>query len=319
MKIIANHTYLPSSKIDVLELISVKGNISDSEASKMVKNTGFNSIARVQNKSTDNFIKLSAEDFLEHYNDSDVIVDNIIVVTQSYEKRLPNISSTLQGLLKLPTSTFCLDIVDGCNGFIRALTIANKISEPGMRTLIVGGDVYSPMTRHAELSTDILFGDGYSFTIVEQDNEPFKSKIMTDGTRGDFINASYRENVLNMNGVGVFLFTNTEIPKLVKSLDWELDPGNGLNTYYALHQASKLIVNQLSKKLKLDNGEVPFFSCSEIGNLGPGSIGAWISVNSSKLATKANLTCFGYGAGLSWGVARLQIDLIQNGVRYIDV
>ncbi|OUS04157.1 hypothetical protein A9Q96_14440 [Rhodobacterales bacterium 52_120_T64] len=318
MKIIANHTYLPLSKMDVLELISAKGDVLDAGASKMVENTGFNSLARVQNESTDNFIKLSAENFSDQCNGSDLAVDNIIVVTQSYEQRLPNISSTLQGLLKLPTSTFCVDIVDGCNGFIRALTIANKITETGMRTLIVGGDVYSPMTRRAELSTDILFGDGYSFTIVEQDNEPFRSKIMTDGTRGHFINASYRENVLNMNGVGVFLFTNSEIPKLIKSLDWELDPGNGLPTYYALHQASKLIVNQLSKKLKLDNGEVPFFSCSEIGNLGPGSIGAWISANSSKLNTKANLTCLGYGAGLSWGVASLQMDLMQNGVQYID-
>lgn len=309
---------MPSSKIDVLELISAKGDLLDADASKMVENTGFNSLARVQNESTDNFIKLSAENFSDQCSGSDLSVDNIIVVTQSYEQRLPNISSTLQGLLKLPTSTFCVDIVDGCNGFIRALTLANKITETGKRTLIVGGDIYSPMTRHAALSTDILFGDGYSFTIVEQDNEPFRSKIMTDGTRGHFINASYSENVLNMNGVSVFLFTNSEIPKLVKSLDWELDPDNGLPTYYALHQASKLIVSRLSKKLKLDNGELPFFSCSEIGNLGPGSIGAWISTNSSKLNTKANLTCFGYGAGLSWGVASLQVDLMQNGVQYID-
>ena len=84
------------------------------------------------------------------------------------------------------------------------------------------------------------------------------------------------------------------------------------NVLFAYHQASKIIVDQLARKLSMSNQFFDDFNCHEIGNLGAGSIGSWIANCDGLIGSKRDIHCFGYGAGLSWGMASLSIDLEKN-------
>ena len=311
MKILSNILFVPKKTIDVAKLIKKSGKSSE-KCNEIIQNIGFTKLTESNTKNTSKFI----EKCLSNLSPKSFLLSNkiqyLIVVSQSFNNRIPNLSSTLQPVLGLPQKTFCIDIIDGCNGFVKALTVANKLMSVGQRTLIVAGDLNSIMTEKAEISTKVLFGDGFCFTVVEQTDFNINSEIYNDGSRGRFISSSISPSIMYMDGFEVFRFTNEEVPKLLKN--------NYLNKllakkplhYYALHQASKFIIEQIAKRSSLDNGELSLFACKEIGNLGAGSIGAWISLNPLLLKRKCLLTCVGYGAGLSWGRATIKSELLEN-------
>ena len=61
------------------------------------------------------------------------------------------------------------------------------------------------------------------------------------------------------------------------------------------------------------------FNCENIGNLGAGSIGAWIA-NISNIADNIpkKILAVGYGAGFSWGLASFSVQLKKNEIIYVD-
>ena len=88
-------------------------------------------------------------------------------------------------------------------------------------------------------------------------------------------------------------------------------------TNFGLHQASRMVVNQLAKRLNIQKQEPPPFISGNIGNLASGSIPGWIAISGSRLSTEAKLICIGYGAGLSWGMIKLNCNLVRNEVIYV--
>ena len=58
--------------------------------------------------------------------------------------------------------------------------------------------------------------------------------------------------------------------------------------------------------------------CGEIGNLGAGSIGAWLSQGENLTNVgKLKMLAVGFGSGLSWGIASLTVNLKNNEVIYV--
>lgn len=85
-----------------------------------------------------------------------------------------------------------------------------------------------------------------------------------------------------------------------------------------MHQASELVVSTIFKMLKCDNKLNNNFACGEIGNLGAGSIGAWLT-QGADLTTREDLKMLavGFGSGLSWGIASISLNLEKNEVLYV--
>ena len=60
------------------------------------------------------------------------------------------------------------------------------------------------------------------------------------------------------------------------------------------------------------------FACGEIGNLGAGSIGAWLSQGKNLTEVgKQKMLAVGFGSGLSWGLASLIVNLKTNEVIHV--
>ena len=60
-------------------------------------------------------------------------------------------------------------------------------TQKGQTGLIVSGEINSMLTERSELSTKILFGDGFALTLFEGLETDAPSVIYQDGNSGHFI------------------------------------------------------------------------------------------------------------------------------------
>jgi len=320
MKLAANFLLLPSSILYVEELLAFEKTNTAEEIKKIILTTGIKSFHVANEKSLSNFV-LKGLSKIETNNQSLFQnIDAIIVVSQTFDSRIPNLSSKIQKSLGLPQSTYCLDFFDGCTGYIKAISIVDMLHQKGLsRVLVVAGDLNSSITEKAEVSTKILFGDGISFSIFETSDTRAKSLIFNDGDNEDTISCQVSEGTMKMNGFEVFRFTQNTVPKLVK--DFLSRESIEINSYdfIGMHQASKLVVTSLCSSLGIKNKYTENFNCDNIGNLGAGSIGAWIAnISNIENCIPKKILLVGYGAGLSWGLASLSIQLEKNEIIHVD-
>lgn len=77
--------------------------------------------------------------------------------------------------------------------------------------------------------------------------------------------------------------------------------------YFLIHQANKLIVDRIVKKLKLPLEKVPY-DLQEFGNLGGASIPMLMTYNlADELQSRPlTLVCSAFGLGLTWGTMILK-------------
>ena len=318
MKLINNFLILPKTTINIYELLINVGK-NKNEANSIIGSSGISNINYANFHSLSEFIFEGMLNIKQTYNDIFSDVDSIIVVSQTYDQRLPSISTRVQKLLNLNKNTYCIDLMDGCTGFIKALSLASMLEKQGYKkTLLITGDLNSKMTEKSDLSTKILFGDGISVSLLEIDKSIIDTQIFNSGDNDNLINCKINDNTLNMKAFEVFMFARNTVPKMI---DFYLMRNNKTLKSYdllGLHQASKLIVSTICSKLKYSNTLGDDFSCGKIGNIGSGSIGAWLSnIRQLENKGKLNMLAIGFGAGLSWGLASLVIDIKMNKTIYI--
>ncbi len=209
--------------------------------------------------------------------------------------------------------------MDGCSGYIKALSLAAMLEQKGQKKiLIISGDLNSTMTAQADLGTRILFGDGVSVSVLESDESKLDLKIYNNGDLNNIITCSASDNVMNMNGFEVFRFARNVVPQLIHSYLDEIGQALGSYDLLALHQASKLVVSTICASLKFKNTLGDDFSCGQIGNLGAGSIGAWLSqIRDLEKKGPLKMLAVGFGSGLSWGLGSIVVDVQRNDVIYV--
>jgi 3-oxoacyl-[acyl-carrier-protein] synthase-3 len=318
LKLTKNLLLLPSSTLDIRELLE-NSNRSESEITKTISTTGISKLSYAHPKLFSDFIFEGLSKIREKYINFFNNVDAIIVVSQTYDQRIPSISSRIQDKFNLAESTFCIDVYDGCAGYIKALSIAKMLEIQGhSKILIVSGDLSSTITSKAELSTKVLFGDGISVSVLERDESIIETRLFNVGDNKNVISCSTHDNLMHMNGFEVFRFTRNYVPQLIKTFTSESK--NSLESYdlIALHQASKLVVTSIFQSLGYQNRFTEDFNCGEIGNLQSGSIGAWLSnIEDLVLFQDLKMLAVGYGAGLSWGLASIMVNLQTNERVYV--
>ena len=116
-----------------------------------------------------------------------------------------------------------------------------------------------------------------------------------------------------INGMDVFAFAISKPPVSVKKFmeDYGIDPEHDID-YFLIHQANKLIVDRVVKKLKLNPDKVPY-NLQHFGNLGGASIPMLMVTNIADelRSRKCSLLCSAFGLGLTWGTMWLKTDSIE--------
>lgn len=227
-------------------------------------------------------------------------IEFLCVCTQNGDYQLPHTSAILQSKLGISKNCAAFDISLGCSGYVYSLHIAKSFMESNglKKGLLFTSDPYSNIIDINDKNTDLLFGDGATVTLLTE-NPVFDVKngvFETDGSRFDHLIKRNNE-LLVMNGRGIFEFAMKNVPAIVdKCLE-----KNGFKKedidLFLLHQASKYIVDNLCRRMKLEPEKTPFV-IKNYGNTISSSIPMMLR-NYLEETTKKNILICGFGVGLS--------------------
>jgi 3-oxoacyl-[acyl-carrier-protein] synthase-3 len=263
-------------------------------------------------------------------------IDLLIFISQTPDYRMPATSVLLQERLKLPTTTIAFDVNLGCSAFLYGLTIAYSMITAGVvrRALILDGETRSKVYSLKDRKTGFLFGDGGVAALIESKEIFARSwfSLNSDGSRESLIKipaGGYRkmssfetvtEKVIDeygnirseeqgyMNGSDVFNFVIREVPKDFNRLLEYSDTDINSIDYYIFHQANSYINGFLAKKLKLPEEKTPS-TIEKYGNTSSVSIPLTIvSELKGNLFNHKRLLLSGFGVGLTWGTAIIELD-----------
>lgn len=318
MKLTNNLLILPEKTSEIKKILQDAA-AYEKKIAKTIKVTGITKIATANNLSLTDFIFTGLTVLHNKYNSVFSEVDALIVVSQTYDHRIPSISTRVQSKFNLPSDIFCIDIMDGCAGYIKALKVASLLELKGYKKImIIAGEINSLMTSKADVGTRILFGDGVSVSIIEADDSSFDAIILNNGDHKNTISCNMKDNIFKMNGVEVFNFTRHKVPSLINHFLEKTKKSLKHYDLFAVHQASKLVVDNICSTLNYQNKLGDNFLCGNIGNLQSGSIGAWLAnIKDLDKKGKINMLATGFGAGISWGVASIVVEINKNEIVYV--
>lgn len=262
-------------------------------------------------------------------------VDVLLFVSVTGDFKTPPTSAILQDRMGLPTTTFVLDVPMGCCGCMYGITVAGNLISAGTakRALVLVGDTALRMGSMQDKSRVPLFGDCGTALALEFDPtaEPIWVEMNTLGagyqalmtphggyrhplTEASFENEDFGNGIVRapkdalINGMDVFAFAITKPPISAKSMmdRLGLDKDKDID-FFLIHQANKLIVDRIVKKLKLDESKVPY-NLQEFGNLGGASIPMLMTTSiADELGSRPlTLLCSSFGLGLTWGTMVLK-------------
>jgi 3-oxoacyl-[acyl-carrier-protein] synthase-3 len=257
-------------------------------------------------------------------------IDVLIFESVTGDYKTPPTSCILQDRMGLPETTFCLDMPMGCCGCLYAITVGSNLLTTGnvRRALLLIGDTALRMGSMKDKSRVPLFGDCGTAIALEYD--PQAPEIVVDfhtlgkgyqalmtphggfrhpATPESFVEEDFGNGIVRapihtlINGMDVFAFAISRPPKSVAQFmaDEEIDREKDVD-YFLIHQANKMIVDRVVKKLKLPLDKVPY-NLEEYGNLGGASLPSLMVTRLRDQLTSGpqRLLMSSFGLGLSWG------------------
>lgn len=282
----------------------------------------------------------AAEKLIEDLGWEKDSIDLIAFCTQNPDYvNQPN-SFVVHEKLGLPESTMCLDFYHGCPGWVVSLSAVSQMVSGGYikRALLLDGDTVSKDQDASNREERPLFGDAGTATALEFDEkaEPIFFNVGTKSEDGKALtreHGAYRnpytietlskelsrlagtlsddQKETKMDSMDVFSFAITKVPKALKKLCAEFEISVDNVDKLVLHQANKLIIENIAKRMKMPMEKVPL-GLKNYGNTTSASIPlAIVSECSNEVINgkQTNLVC-GFGTGLSWGAAYFTTEKI---------
>ena len=284
-----------------------------------------------ENQASSDFAYVAAKRLMEEMNIDPASI-GVLIFTGSYlDYKAPPTACVLHSRLGLSTDCIAFDTDLGCSGYVYGLQTMCSVlqSSSAKRGLFLTGDITSRVASPLDKSR-MLFGDGGAATLVEKcdTGDTFRFGMKTDGTRfkaiivpaGAYrnIGASHEReewfdgNIrsdyeLFMNGVDVFSFSMTDVPKMAKEFMDFYGMTEADFDSYIFHQPNLFILKHLIKKIKAPKDKLRI-SLDRYGNTSVNAIPVTICDYYHNLNGKKQLFVYGFGVGLSWACASITVD-----------
>lgn len=265
----------------------------------------------------------------------------IVVVTLCPDYFVPHISNIVQAKCDLSTDVICMDIAQGCCGFLLGLMQSFMLLNclGNKKVVLINGDVLSHKISKRDRNDYPLIGDVTTITVVENDDTDslIYFEMHTDGKRGDALkipagafrmpssaetcvmkdlgDGNFRSlDNMHMDGSEVFNFVQTEVPPML--LDAFQRTGNTIEDfdYFLFHQPNRFMLQKLAEKANLPKDKLPMNLVEEFGNPSGASIPMTAIFNcKEQLLAKKNKCCLSaFGSGLAWGVVFMDIGQLAH-------
>jgi 3-oxoacyl-[acyl-carrier-protein] synthase III len=263
-------------------------------------------------------------------------IGGLILVTQSPDYLMPGTSKVVHGRLELHQDVFCLDVNQGCAGFlIGAMLGFMLLDQPTIaKVLLVNVDVLSRKVSPRDRNSYPLIGDAASVAVLERSAgaAPIEARLKMDGSGREALmipagglrqpsNASTAELVedaegnfraldnLRMDGSAVFNFVLSEVPELIGALLEETGTAVEDVDAFLCHQPNRFMLNKLADKLKVPHDKMPSNIVEQFGNSSGVTIPMATVTNLGErlLAEKLHVCLSGFGVGLTWGAMLMDL------------
>lgn len=265
----------------------------------------------------------------------------VIVVTLCPDYFVPHVSNIVHGKLGLTDDVLCLDIPQGCCGFLIGLTQAYMILEhlKDKKVVLINADILSHKVSKHDRNDFPLMGDGASITIIENDADAsdIYYEMHMDGSRGDALKipagafkmpstseTAKLEDVgdgnlrsldhMHMDGSAVFNFVQTEVPPMLMRVFKEKNLTIDDFDYYLFHQPNKFMLQKLAEKAGIPKEKLPMNLVENYGNTSGASI-PMTTVHNLKnelIQNKYKCCLSAFGSGLAWGVMFMELGNLQH-------
>jgi 3-oxoacyl-[acyl-carrier-protein] synthase-3 len=322
-RIAAVCTCLPTKRFD---------NVSDSSAfteEEIRKVTGMAGVSsrRVAGETicSSDLCIAAAKRLLERLEWTPDSIDAVIMVTQTPDYFLPSTACVVHHRLNLADHCAAFDVGLGCSGYPYGMWLAAMMLQgKGMRrVLLLHGETPTRFSDQSDRSVSLLFGDAGSATALEatdaagpawhyalhSDGGGYNSMIVESGGFRDRFGTEMRKHCVSMNGALIFNFTIKRVPALIEETLKAASTGTDDIDYFIFHQSNQFIMKHLCVKQSLPFEKVPII-LRNFGNTGGASIP--LTLTQGQLMRPADrplrLLLLGYGVGLSWGSALVDLD-----------
>ena len=308
--------------------------ISQEDIGKVINNIGIIERRYVEDGICASDLCLKAAEQLLKDNAIDKeTIDALIFVSQTPDYHQPATSPLLQHRLGLTTSTLCFDINLACSGYVYGLSMAYAYAGlTGINNvlLLVGETMSKTVSQHDKVSTP-LFGDAGTATLVSKgDFADAIFSLHSDGSGSDVIKMEYggyrhpssesgfkaktdaegnmrTGEQFYMDGMEVFNFGMKVEPKDIKALLSVCNMSVEDIDLLIWHQANRFMTDFFSKRLKVPSEKTPY-CLDRYGNTSSASIPLTIvSELKSSYPERKNVVVSGFGAGLSWASAMIDL------------
>lgn len=300
--------------------------------------TGIREVRRSPRRQTASDLGFAAaERLLNEKGISREEIGAIVNVTEFPDYVAPSTAFVLHKRLRLSQSCIAFDVNLGCTGYVYGLHIACSLLQASQQkyVLLIVGDVPKNNDFSRREKPDhgylMMFGDAGTATLLEKsDGGPgIRTELYADGTDfkllytlggarcadasrevtrwSDGVDRSLYDSY--MDGMGVFSFSTTVAPRLIKKFLQEQGETPEDYAGFYLHQANKMIVERVAKLAKLPLDKVPL-SLTHYGNTNCGTVPVTIvdQLGNFDSAVPQRLFLCGFGVGLSWGVATMEVS-----------
>ncbi len=307
----------------VVEMSSYAEKFGEKVVEETIKGSGIERLHEAAvGETTADLCQRAAELIFEKEQIDRNIIDGVVFVSQTFDYFNPATACVLQGKLGLSKECVCFDISFGCSGYINGIFQAASLISSGAcnNVLVMAGDTNSKIHEKDNKSSVMVFGDAGSATIVGKGNTDMAFHIQNNGYSFKTViwdGMGFRKWPQNlasgyvteeppMQGDDVFSFIVSVGPRTIKSvlelIGWDKDDVD----FYGLHQATKITVDFMRRKLKLAHPERAPFDIQNYGNTGPTTVPMVLTdwaYRAEGIDTSAwkKVVLAAYGVGLSWG------------------
>ena len=321
-KITAVATVVPETEKRLVDDKTLYGG-NEKQLRRVMKSSGFDKrrIAGA-NTTTADLCQQAAEILFTETKENKSEINAVIFITQTPDYPMPATACLLAHKLGLSHNIAAFDVNQGCAGFVYGLWIGSSLLSVACRkVLLLVGDTPSKYTDMFKDGSAPIFGDAGTATLLEYDEnvEPMYFNIGTDGSNFDAIIAEnggfrnppaqdkcYEDGTFaysaKMDGMRVMEFTLSQVPVSIAKVLTASDTDKSEIDWFVMHQANKIILQNIAIAADLEMSKVPMETLSKYGNQSSASIPCTLcDCLRDKLAVGTHKLLFsGFGIGLCW-------------------
>ena len=268
-------------------------------------------------------------------------VGAVVVVSLCPDYFVPHNSNIIAGACGLGEDVICLDIAQGCCGFLIGLMQSFMLLSylPNKKVVLINGDVLSHKISKRDRNDYPLIGDAAAITIVENgaSTKPIYYEMHMDGSRGnalkipagglrmpnspetavmcDLGDGNFRaQDHMHMEGSEIFNFVQTDVASMLLDV-----LGKGIVKiedidYFFFHQPNRFMLQKLAEKVSIPKDKLFMNLVENFGNPSGASIPLTAIYNCREMLLSKNSRCClsAFGSGLAWGVMFMDLGGLDH-------